>query len=260
MWKTVFDSVCGTSHKDTGLPCQDACRVVELKVDGGTLLAVCCADGAGSASHAADGAEIVCDTFIRITRRDCQSIESCEGINREKVIDWFREMRSEVETRANGLGVGIRELASTFLGAVVGESKAVFMQIGDGAMVTLEGEGYRTVFWPQSGEFANITNFVTDAQFEERVEWVLYNHRVDELAAFSDGLERLILRFADRTVHHPFLSPMFAALRVAEDPEVYFEHLRHFLDSAKVNERSNDDKTLILATRMNPSNHDDAVR
>lgn len=260
MWKAVYDSVRGTSHIDVDVPCQDVCRVLEWTVDRGTLLLACSADGAGSASHSDEGAEIACDAFVRVAQRELRDVDIGESLDRETVLAWCKEMRSQIEDRARELDVDIRQLACTFLAAVVGQSTALFLQIGDGAIVTRDEEGYRAVFWPQSGEFANTTNFLTDVEFEDRVEWTRYEERVDELAMFTDGLERLALRFADRSVHDPFLTPMLAAIRDAENTEEYFELLRQFLDSPKVNERTNDDKTLILATRLNRTNNDDAVR
>ena len=259
MWRAVYDSVAGTSHSGTGIPCQDSCRVVHLPVEEGALLVVCCADGAGSATYSADGAEIACDTFVRIIENDCRSLDIDENLSCDNVLEWLREMRFRIEERANALRVEIRELASTFLAAVIGESTALFIQIGDGAIVVRNGDDYRPVFWPQSGEFANTTNFLTDDRFAERVEWNRLSERVDELAVFSDGLERLVLRFADRSVHRPFLEPFFAALRQAENSEEYFEPLRLFLGSPKVNERTDDDKTLILATRLSQCSDSDAV-
>ena len=260
MWKTVYDSVMGTSHEATGIPCQDACRVRHLTSEPDALLVVCCADGAGSASHAAEGAEIACDTFVQIVNRECQGAEIAKTVDRDTVLGWCRELRDKIESRANELAVETRQLASTFLGSVIGQTTVLFIQIGDGAIVTWDGDEYRPVFWPQSGEFANTTNFLTDAHFEESLECSRWDQRVDELAIFSDGLERLALRFIDQTVHEPFLSPFFTLLRETEVPDKYFEPLRSFLDSPMVNERTDDDKTLILATRLSEFSNDDAVR
>lgn len=250
MWKAVYDSVTGTSHLNSDLPCQDACRVVELNRGETTVLVACLADGAGSASHADVGAQVACDTFIGIIERESESLNLDEIVDREMLLAWCGELRSVIEQRASELGVETRQLACTFLGAVVTETAALFLQIGDGAIVRGIGEGYSHVFWPQSGEFANTTNFLTDEGFAECVEFSQVQERVDELALFSDGLERLVLRFVDRTVHGPFLSPLFAAVRQSENPDEYFAPLRAFLDSEKVNERTDDDKTLILATRL----------
>jgi hypothetical protein len=71
-----------------------------------------------------------------------------------------------------------------------------------------------------------------------------------DVACFTDGLERLALRFDTREVHGPFLSPMLSALRHHKNPDELFASLSEFLNSEKVNERTDDDKTLILATRI----------
>ncbi|MCA9038006.1 MAG: protein phosphatase 2C domain-containing protein [Planctomycetaceae bacterium] len=250
MWKTVYDSVAGTSHINSDLPCQDACRVVQLIVGETKLLVACLADGAGSASHADEGAQVACDTFIQTIEQASESFNFDETIHRETAIAWCNGLRSRIVQRASELDVDTRQLACTFLGAVVTENSALFIQIGDGAIVRWNGDGYRHVFWPQSGEFANTTNFLTDKAFIENLDFTQIRERVDELAIFSDGLERLVLRFADQTVHEPFLSPLFATLRHTDDPGDYFQPLREFLDSEKVNERTDDDKTLILTTRL----------
>lgn len=250
MWKTVYDSVKGTSHEDSQQPCQDACRVVELEVSGEVLLVACAADGAGSASHSDEGSRIACDIFI-------ESLEGwevdfgAEGADCEtQAKNWIQGIRERIESRAAELSVATRQLACTFLGAVVGNSNCLFIQIGDGAIIRGSNDGYQAVFWPQSGEYANTTNFVTDPTFSDHLVVKQIDERIDEIALFTDGLERLILKFDDKSVHEPFLTPFFNSLRSAEDPEAYFEPLRNFLNSQAVNERTDDDKTLILATRL----------
>lgn len=249
-WKTVYDSVVGTSHSFLGSPCQDACRIEQLTNESESLLVACLADGAGSASHAHFGSEAACNAFIRVVERAYTSTEFPQCVDRETIIEWCREMRHIIEQRALELGVDTRQLACTFLGAIVGEKAAVFFQIGDGAMVMEKGNGYQVVFWPQSGEYANTTNFLTDDRFDAAVEWCYFEESVDEFAAFSDGLERLALNFSDRSVHAPFLIPMFEALRDSDSADEFFIPLRRFLDSPQVNDRTDDDKTLVIATRL----------
>lgn len=209
-----------------------------------------CSDGAGSAEHSEQGAMIVCDKFIEIAARELATKnlgpESC----RDKVLEWCEEIRNELKAEAALLGVPVRELACTFLAAVIAETYALFIQIGDGAMVISSDEGFQTVFWPQSGEYANTTNFLTDDRYAKALEICLKRETIHEFAAFTDGLERLILRFADQTVHGQFLSPLMRAIRSSIDIEPYFEHLRMFLRSDGINHRTNDDKTLILASRV----------
>ena len=75
---------------------------------------------------------------------------------------------------------------------------------------------------------------------------------VAELALFTDGLENLVLHKANRTVHAPFFDTMFPTIReshaTGEDLELS-RALARYLATPKINERTNDDKTLILATR-----------
>jgi hypothetical protein len=49
---------------------------------------------------------------------------------------------------------------------------------------------------------------------------------------------------------------MFRPLREAPSGADLLKGLREFLDSPVVNERTDDDKTLILATRVPPRGHD----
>jgi hypothetical protein len=134
--------------------------------------------------------------------------------------------------------------------AVIGESTARFAQIGDGAIVISDGDCYRPVFWPQSGEYANATNFLTDPRWQRSLAFTAMDSRVDEIALLSDGLQALTLDYAAKAAHGPFFAPMFRPLRQARKGEDLLVALGDFLRSARVNERTDDDKTLILASRI----------
>jgi len=249
MWKAIYESVAGTSHTEGGTPCQDACRVKEVVESGEIFLVSVCADGAGSAEHSKVGATVTCDLFVELAVHAIRCGEIQCGFAKSNALQWCDKIRSVLCERAAELDVPMREVACTLLGAVIGESASVFLQIGDGAMVIANDGEYEPVFWPQSGEYANTTNFLTDPNFEESLEYCARDTRISNFAAFTDGLERLALRFRDKTVHVPFLAPLLDAIADADDVEKYFEALRQFLESENINERTNDDKTLILATR-----------
>jgi hypothetical protein len=134
--------------------------------------------------------------------------------------------------------------------AIVGETVAAFAQVGDGVIVIRDGDKYQPVFWPQSGEYVNTTNFVTDEAIAETLAFSLRSGPVEELALLTDGLQALALNFAERSVHQPFFQPMFQKMRQAPPGQRLTSALRRFLDSPAVNQRSDDDKTLLLATRM----------
>jgi hypothetical protein len=143
----------------------------------------------------------------------------------------------------------LRELACTLLLAVVGERAAAFSQIGDGAIVISVNQEYETVFWPQSGEYINTTNFVTDDRWEDHLEFSVRHEAIDEVALFTDGLQALVLSYAEKRAHCPFFAPLFRTLRDAPSPDELAAPLRRFLDSPRVNDRTDDDKSLIVAAR-----------
>jgi hypothetical protein len=246
----VCGRVAGTSHAETGDPCQDAGLIKNGNISETPVLTACVSDGAGSARHSEAGAHLACEVFDSIVQREASAGHLFDNWSQDAAVQWCREIRESIEERASELGVVSRQLACTLLGAVVAQEEALFLQIGDGAIVRFQEGEYRTVFWPQSGEFANTTHFLTDDLFHESLESWHCKERVDEFAMFTDGMERLVLRFADRTVHEPFLTPLFAVLRAADQPGLLVEPLHQFLDSENVNQRTDDDKTLILATRI----------
>ena len=248
-WKLVFDSVTGTSHESNDTPCQDCCRVVTVPGSEEDILIAVCADGAGSAEHSDTGSQLACDQFIEL----CQtyiSNESISEVSTERIVSWLISIREILDTKAEELEVESRQLATTLLGCVITPSDSIFVQIGDGAMLFRCEQEFEYAFWPHSGEYANTTNFLTSDDYLDKFEWRMITDRVNELVAFTDGLERLILKFEDQSIHEPAIIPMLEVVRKSETGEEFFEPLRSFLNSNIVNERTDDDKTLVLATRL----------
>jgi hypothetical protein len=259
-WRVAHTSVIGTSHEKTGLPCQDAgsCRIVS-DADGRQILLAAACDGAGSASRSLDGATLAIDRFLR-DFGDASRRSGVEGVTREFVEDWLSRLRAEIRDRAEAYGLSSREFACTVLGAVVGHDRAAFFQIGDGAIVVsnrAEPDDYGWVFWPQHGEFANQTNFVTQENALEVLEFELEETCIDQLAIFTDGIERLVLDLQAKTAHAPFFRTLFGWLVKTEpaavDEEIPgSEVMGRYLGLKQINDRTDDDKTLILASRRPP--------
>jgi Protein phosphatase 2C len=256
-WRVAHTSVIGTSHEKTGLPCQDAgcCRIVSDPEGRHVLLAVAC-DGAGSASRSLDGATLAVNRFLK-EFSEATSHSGLDGITREFVEDWLSRLRAEIRDRAEVADLSPREFACTLLGAVVGQDRAAFFQIGDGAIVVsnrAEADDYGWIFWPQHGEFANQTNFVTQDDALEVLEFELGERSVDEVAIFTDGIERLVLDLQEKTAHAPFFRTLFGWVAKTKPAAVNeeiptSEVMGRYLGSKQINDRTDDDKTLILASR-----------
>jgi hypothetical protein len=254
-WKFVFASVSGTSHEGSEAGCQDVsdCRVLTGADEAEVLIAVA-ADGAGSVTRAREGAVLACSLFLNEMEALLSTGGTIADISPQFAKDWLSHFQSEVAARAAAEEISSREFACTFLAAVLGQESSVFMQVGDGLIVipsAEEPEEYCWAFWPQRGEYANMTNFATDADVGEKLDHNLVPHRIDEVAVLTDGLQNLTIQYETQLVHTPFFRPIFEWLRPAS--QASFEKLTAamtaYLQSEKINERTDDDKTLILATR-----------
>ncbi len=266
-WRAAHTSVIGTSHAKIGLPCQDAasCQVVCGPDGRQVLLAVAC-DGAGSAPRSLDGAALAVDRFLR-DFGDASRSFGLDRITKEFVEDWLSRVRAEIRDRAEEENLNPREFACTILGAVVGHDRAAFFQIGDGAIVVsnrIEPDDYGWVFWPQHGEFANETNFITQEDALQVLEFELEERCIDEIAIFTDGIERLVLDLQEKTAPAPFFRTLFGWLAKTEPTAVgdeipASEVVSRYLGSKQINDRTDDDKTLILASRRPAQTTQDLV-
>jgi hypothetical protein len=248
-------SAIGTSHLASGAPCQDChFHLTVNDVEGHPVAILVLSDGAGSAAEAETGAKLACHTFARLVADYIEGGGKVENISRELAARWVSGVIYRLSLKSWDQELQPRDYACTLLAAVCGERATAFLQIGDGAIVISDGwtTTWRHVFWPQHGEFANTTNFVTSEDALEVMEFHAARDPVAEIALFSDGLENLLLRKADKSVHAPFFDSMFPSVRrstaTGEDPELS-RALAVYLSTPAINERTNDDKTLILATR-----------
>ena len=209
------------------------------------------ADGAGSASFSASGAEIACSSLLR-SIREALAGQPVSSINEALVREWVLRANQAIAIGAP-VGRPLREYACTVLVAILGESHSAYLQVGDGAMVVRDGdERWNWVFWPQHGEFVNSTVFLTDADVLSTCQFGALSRRAGAIALFTDGLERLVLDFAQRTVHEPFFERMISPLGTADGPglqERLSGDLAEYLQSDAVRQRTDDDLTLILAIR-----------
>jgi len=250
-WRWISASVKGTSHEKSGIECQDSHLCQELASKEGVVLLLLTSDGAGSARRSAAGSKLVCETLRDQIERYFTEDGEVRQINVRLVARWIEEFRNEVILLADGEGVSEKEFACTLIGAVVGASCAAFFQVGDGAVVFSVSEGgpYSLAFWPERGEYENVTYFATQSTFAEQLQFLLLEEPVSEIGLLSDGLQRLALNYQTRAAHSPFFGGFFPRVRSTSESELSAmnERLSSYLNSDKVNERTDDDKTLVLA-------------
>jgi len=253
-WRYAFRSVAGTAHIRSRTICQDNSLCYTLTDSGGNeVLIAVVSDGAGTAVCSAKGSEIACDYFFAQFYGYFSSGYTIAEIDREYVSKWITRYQERILREARTADRTVKDYACTLLAVIAGSDATVFCQIGDGAIVVSE-EGnrgaYTVVFWPQQGEYASTTNFLTDLNAADQLDFQKTS-AVEDIAIFTDGLERLSLVHQTKSAFSPFFQPLFDALRnaVPFDSDTVSRSLEQFLCSDRVNERTDDDKTLILASR-----------
>lgn len=255
MWRHIAVSAVGSSHRRDSRGCEDACRceVVVLPSNAEVLVAVA-SDGAGSARFGGFGAQSACTFLMNTIRCHLQQGTDPEAIGRETILAWLEALVADLHNQCLGTGTVLSDYACTVLGAVVADVKGIFFQIGDGAIVVPEAGSpgtYKTVIAGQKGEYANETCFVTGNDFRDRMAFAVEMRHLEELAMLTDGLERLALALPSGVPHNPFFTAMLGPLRGAsqEYRAALESQLCELLQSDRVNTRTDDDKTLILASR-----------
>jgi hypothetical protein len=217
----------------------------------GSLIAAI-ADGAGSAAMGEVGAEIAVNSVLSELKR---ALEKGRSDYVSLIHEVAVQARVAVLSEAAKRETEPRSLASTLLILMLVHDGGAAIQIGDGVMVVSDGgNGWSWVFWPQRGEYANTTYFLTDDDTIQRIQIEALPGGISDVALMSDGLESLALHYASKTVHEPFFNGMFRPLVQSDatgEASHLSESLQRFLSSDQVGSRTDDDVSIVLATRRN---------
>ena len=246
-WRVVSASAIGTSHAATGQDCQDSCWAqVALGANNDTLV-VFVSDGAGSALRGGDGAELAMQVAADFIHQKLAQPEF--GLNDEFAVECVIAIRERIFRQAELDGLKARDFACTFLGLISSRQGTLLMQIGDGGIVVDFGAGLELPIIPMTGEYANMTHFVTEEDALGVLVSKTFSEQVIKVAAFSDGIQRLALQMDTNTPHSPFFAPLFDVLTKAgtDKEDQLHRAMENFLNSDAINERTDDDKTLVLA-------------
>lgn len=252
-WLAVGAAVVGGSHQRLGLPCQDAQGFLTLP---NGLLLVALADGAGSAEFSDQGACCAVEAALRALAGGLEESPSEPPDWPDALQQAFTQAREAVLGLADADSA--RAYACTLTCAVASANALAVGQVGDGAVVALGADdALFTVTRLQRGEYANETHFLTQEDALDQLTIDLVERPLRGLAVMSDGLIRLALKLPSLAPHLPFFQPLFRFAR-AGDPQAP-EQLAAFLDSERVNARTDDDKSLVLAVLSGAAREDPAA-
>ena len=247
-WRCIGASVTGVSHQRKEQPCQDYWRHCTLPTG---ELVVAVADGAGSARMAQAGAHLVVESALAAVQALRQRYQpTSRKAWRDLVARAFGAAQRTVARHAEQTGYSPRDYAATLVLALITPELVVCGLIGDCAIVVATAEGeLQSLCQPQRGLYANTTYFATHHSHQERLDLQLWEGAVSRVALFSDGLLSLAMNIEQNQPYTPFFTPLFAFAAEATDSVEAGQALATFLASERVNQRTHDDKTLVLVTR-----------
>jgi hypothetical protein len=232
----------------SGIPCQDAHQACVEPFGSGEVLLVACADGAGSASRSDEGARWACDEAI-LALKHIVAKGGPDAIDDGAMLGVVAKARERVFENASDSGLPAREFASTLLVVAVTPREAVAVQVGDGAVV-VGSAGCLDLVISVEQEVLNVTDFLVDSDAMSKVRrWSAPATGIDSVAVSTDGLVPVLIDQRRGRPHPPMFGMLFGALHDTTDETEVGERLSAFVRSEQVCQRTDDDKTLVLACR-----------
>lgn len=247
-WTWAGASSRGTSHIQAGSRKQDAYTTFSCR--SGTVLATIVSDGAGSALLGGEGASLTCRTLATSIKAHFEKTGDFPSDG--ELMAWIDAARDRIGLAAAKRQKAPRDFAATLILVLSDGQESLTVHIGDGSAVArYEDNLWRALSWPAQGEYASTTFFVTDDP-EPAVKISRSAEPVSAIAVFTDGIERLALNYGLNEPHQPFFKgiilPLDAAVAKGRDFGLSAQ-LLSYLSSPAINERTDDDKTLVLAVR-----------
>ncbi len=247
-WRVVAASVRGTSHERIKQLCQDA-HHWEMLPEGVLVAAV--ADGAGSAALGKIGAIVASQTAVETIRLKLAQPQAPEDDKGWQLLlnNALVAAKTAVEAEAVACQMTARDLATTLIIVVATPKLIASAQVGDGVAVASDSQGNLIALTaPQRGEYANETTFLVSPNALETAQVNLWHGATANIAVLSDGLQMLALEMTDGKPHVPFFSPLFHFMADVTNETEAKEQLVALLRSERIQKRTDDDLTLLLAT------------
>lgn len=245
MWQIVGASVRGTNHERTHTPCQDS-HDFRLVNDEIALAAV--ADGLGSVGKSDVGAALAVATVLDVLESQLSDGYPVAGIEWTALLQHgFAATRAALEAHARREDMALRELGTTLLVAICHLDWLAVGHLGDGAIVGVwEAGALTTVSPPDHSEYAGQVCPLTADDALESVRYAAWARCPQSIVMMSDGLQPLALDATDDQPHPPFFLPLVQTVRNMGEVRQTSRELVSFLDSARINARTADDKTLVI--------------
>ncbi len=238
-------SIPGPDH-----PCQDANAYESIT---GNFGVIAVSDGLGHASRSDIGAKLTVDTAIKCIKSEISSKVSDDNINDninlEYIVkDTILKIRKELEDKAIEHKCSLDDLACTAIIVAIYKNDISIAHIGDGAVVIKNNEGLLLKSEPEEKEYINEVTSLASDEWEKALR-INSATDVEYIVAFTDGCERAFLNKVQNKFfpYDRFFEPLISYIRDADDITKCEQDIKDFLSSEKMNNVSEDDKTVVIS-------------
>ncbi len=234
--------VTGVSHIRDKEGCEDAWKA-ELVTDLGSKRAVIAiSDGLGSANDAKQGSQIAVTAAIAFLTK-----------NPGKVFEAVCFARQELVLCAEDLVLALRDLACTLVVAELTQESISLAHIGDGVVIGQESKSGTLLLLSGPGPSEYI-NEVIPLTAENSIDHIRCREEsgINIFVMATDGCQGALFTRKDGEIcpFEPFLRPLFTYFTPDITEDIGSAALNGLLSSEKMKMISDDDKTMVLVTRL----------
>lgn len=245
-WKGAAVSVAGTAHLRRGIGCSDSSAFFQI---GGEISVLVVADGAGSAENSAAASTWAVEAVSEYLTANISPTYILSTDWQKVLGDSVIATRRALEEKSANNGWTLRSCSTTLAVVVATADMVAAVSVGDSIIVIRDSDQtWSTLSLPENGEYVNEAYFVTSRDYISHIRYSHFTGQVSAIAAFSDGLNVITLTNADE-VRTTFIEPVYLFAMQAATPNECQSAFVALLRSEKICERTDDDKTLVLAWR-----------
>lgn len=253
MWQGVSVFTRGRKHACEGQPCQDYGKFIK-RLTGSKkepVFLACIADGASFAKHGHLGARIAVRTALRSFS---SFIKATTELNKDTLDQQFFKVISSIQTKqkkaAKNYKVLPYDFSTTVLFTLLTPNSFFSAQIGDGFILVKEKDQnkYDLVFSPAKGNHINETHFLP-LMNSQGVQSTFKKKLVDFCLLSTDGIENVAFKMSTWEPSESFFSPLEKHARSKISQKNLERDLLHFLRGKKLQDKNQDDKTLLMGWR-----------
>ena len=234
------------------MPCQDYTEFIRL--NNGEIVIGAVSDGGGIYKYSDVGSKLAVETALNSLQLWSNSLKKEDKLSRKRLkylakkvfATTLKKVKEAFNEKARKMSCSPKDFSCTLLVVVATPNWLAAMQIGDGFIVVRQPESkYQLLFHPSKGEYFNETTFVTSSSAERKMQVKTLFGKQQFIFAASDGLEKIAINLKNWQPHPPFFYDFEKALETRTENEEKLS-TEDWLKSEDVNERTDDDKTILL--------------